>query len=54
MGFNSAFKGLMNSKENRKKQLHIFMVQSASNIFMFVSVCSNSAPGVQIKLDKIK
>jgi len=30
------------------------MVQSASNIFMLTSFCSNSATGVQVKLDKMK
>jgi hypothetical protein len=44
----------MNSKENIKKQLHIFTVQSASNIFILASVCSNSANGVQVKLHKKK
>ena len=30
------------------------MVQNASNIFTLVSVCSNSATGVKVKLDKMK
>ena len=30
------------------------MVQSASSIFTLASVCSNSATGVQVKLDKMK
>jgi len=44
----------MNSKENRKRQLHIFVVQRASNMFVLASVCSNPATGVQVKLDKMK
>jgi hypothetical protein len=43
----------MSSKENRKKQLHTFIVKSANNIFMFASVCSISATAVQVKLDKM-
>jgi len=30
------------------------MVQSASNMFTLTNVCSNSATGVQVKLDKMK
>lgn len=30
------------------------MVQNASNIFTLASVCSNSATGVKVKLDKMK
>jgi hypothetical protein len=36
---------LMNCEENRRKQIHIFMVKTANNRVMFDSVCSISATG---------